>query len=140
MPKQYTREKLWKIYEGLPKEIKEAIFSEKMADQIQKICQKYEITNEKSASGLAKYIGDVLLGVLPPKELGNLLTFELKLKKEIVNNLIKEIEQSIFQPVDSGLEKIYGTGAKSAEILSTEEPQTTSEKHIKKTDTYRETI
>jgi hypothetical protein len=40
MPEEYTKEQLWKLYEKLLEELKEAIFSEETANSIWDICSR----------------------------------------------------------------------------------------------------
>ena len=106
MPKEYTKEELWKLYEKLPKELQEAIFSNETADQIGNIGERYELS-EEATSELAGCVGDVLLGILPPAEFQETLEKELKLKKEVAKGVTREIERFIFYPVKVNLEELY---------------------------------
>ena len=56
MPKEYTREQLWKLYEKLPGELKEAIFSVGTADSIYDICERNKIEDDR-VSEIARYTG-----------------------------------------------------------------------------------
>ena len=60
---KYNPEHLWPIYEKLPDDLKEAIFSEKTASTIFDICQRNEI-KEAQMSEIARYTGYVLLGLV----------------------------------------------------------------------------
>ena len=106
MPKEYTREQLWKLYEKLPEELKEAIFSVGTADSIWDVCEKNEV---EEVSKVAKYAGYVLMGVLPADEFQETLERELKLKKDKAKKVAQEITRFIFYPVKSSLEEIYKT-------------------------------
>ena len=82
MQKEYSKEELWKIYDKLPEELKEVIFSEGTSDNIFNICSRNGIADER-ISKVAKYVGRVLMGLLPPNEFLETLEKELKLEKEI---------------------------------------------------------
>lgn len=139
MKKDYLNEEKRTIYEKLPNELKEVLFSEKTAYFIDLICQKNRIEDEEIPE-VADCIGQVLLGFLNPNELQETLEKKLKLDKEIVKNLTKDIQREILYPVKSELEKLYGI-----EIFSPTEPTTITPlpekkpKEIKK-DIYREPI
>jgi len=147
MPKEYTKEDLWKLYEKLPQELKEAIFAESTADNIWKVCEANEI---EDVSKVAKYSGQVLLGILPPDEFEGILGKELKMNKELAKKVNREIFRFIFYPVKTILEDLYkkeiAPPAGSTIIPSTDKPprppQVSSEEKpekIKK-DAYREII
>lgn len=104
MLKEYTREQLWKLYEKLPGELKEAIFSVGTADGIWDVCEKNEV---EEVSKVAKYAGYVLMGVLPPDEFQKTLEKEVKLKKDRAKKVSREINRFIFYPVKTSLEEIY---------------------------------
>ena len=143
MPEEYTKEEFWKFYEKLPQELKEAIFSEGTADNIWDICSRNGIEDER-ISEIARYTGRVLMGLLPPDELGETLEKKLKLDKEIAKKVSQEINRFIFYPVKASLEEIYkieiaplaGTPVKQP-VKKIEEK---GEERPKKVDVYREPI
>jgi len=104
MPKEYTREQLWKLYQKLPGELKEAIFSVETADSIYDICERNEV---EEISEVAKYAGWVLLGVLPPDEFEETIKKEMKIKEDKVKKVAQEINRFVFYPVKTSLEEIY---------------------------------
>jgi len=107
MPKEYTRDQLWRLYEKIPKELQEMIFAEETADNIGNVCEKNEI-KEDEMSKIGGYVEQVLLGVLPPEEFQNTLEKELKLKKETAKEVFHEINRFIFFPVKESLAALYG--------------------------------
>jgi hypothetical protein len=144
MAKEYSKEELWKLYEKLPQELKEAIFSEETAEDIWNICERNGIEDER-VSGVARYTGRVLMGLIPPDEFQENLEKELKLKKSQAKKLAQEINRFIFFPVKASLEKIYkipiapplaGQKAPSPEAGPREEKPTVPPKK----DIYREAI
>jgi len=140
MAKQYTREELWKLYEKLPRELKEAVFAEETANHIDEICKRYEIPEGKVPE-IAKQVGNVLLGILPPNEFQDILEKDLKLEKDIAKNIAREVERFIFYPVRPSLEELYKKEmvpvAKPAGI--TPSPQEKPSKTAK-ADIYRESV
>lgn len=104
MPKEYTREQLWKLYKDLPGELKEAIFALETVDSVYDICSRNEIENVQE---VAKCIGYVLLGVLPPDDFQETLKKEIGLDQEKAKKVAQEINRFIFYPVKTALEEIY---------------------------------
>jgi len=132
MPKEYTKEQLWKIFEKLPEELKEVIFAEKTADDIYHISKRNNIKEEK-ISEVARLTGNVLLGILPPEEFRNTLKKELNLKKDIAENIAFQIERIIFFPNKKELTEIY-------QIKTTPETIVKEKPARSKKDVYREPV
>jgi len=149
MPNQYTKEQLWKLYEKLPKELQEAVFSVETADNIWSVCENNGID---AVSEVAKIVGQVLVGVLPPEDFQDVLEKELKLKKDAAKKTAQEINRFIFYPVRTELENLYNAevavSAKSTEVTAPaiekiaerQEKQPSAPKMSAKGDTYREPI
>ena len=106
MPREYTKEQLWKLYEKLPKELQEAVFSEETANNIDDICTRNGIEDNR-ISEIARYTGRVLMGVLPPEDFQETLEKELKLEKDLAKKVSQEINRFIFYPVKASLEELY---------------------------------
>lgn len=141
----YSPEQLWPIYEKLPEDLKEAIFSEKTADNIHDICTRNGIGDER-ISQIAKYVGYVLLGVLIPEKLPEVLEKEVKLKKEVAKKVFQEINRFIFFPLKESLAFLYQAEVprptvpkiRISEIAPSDE--TIPPEEEPKRDTYREPI
>jgi hypothetical protein len=150
MPK-YTQEQFRKLYEKLPEELKEAIFSTETADSIWNVYERNQI---KKVSDLAECVARVLHGVLPVEEFQKVLEKELKLKKDVAEKVFQEINRSVFFPVKESLATLYGkefvptagkvaTSSSKAEKKSEKKPEkkpTPSPKIEVKSDIYREQI
>ena len=141
MIKEYTKEQVWKLYEKLPDELKEAIFSGETADDIWNICDRNEV-NE--VSKVAKYAGYVLMGVLPPDEFQETLEVEAGIKKEMAKKVTQEINRFIFYPVKPCLEEVYKIEIKAPAGVSLIKPSEVTPKEEERPstppakDTYRE--
>lgn len=135
MSQEYTKEEFWKLYEKLPQELKDAIFSGETADRIRNICERHNI-EEKNIPGIAKQIGNVFLGLLPLDDFPKVLELESKLEKETIAKMMREINRFIFCPVKPALEQLYGakTTKSETEIVEQKAKKTAGE------DRYRETI
>jgi hypothetical protein len=105
MPKKLSQEQYWQLFQKLPDELKEAVLSEKTAENIYDICQRNEI--DDIVSEIASITGQVLLGVLPPEEFQETLEKELKTENDTAKKVAQEINRFIFYPVKSSLEEIY---------------------------------
>jgi len=105
MAEKYTREQFWKLYEKLPQELKDALFAEETGNSIYDICKRNEI--KENLDQIVEYIGQVLIGVLPPDEFQETIEKELKLKKEVAKKVAQEINRFIFYPVKTSLEELY---------------------------------
>ena len=105
MPEEYSKEQFWKLYEKLPRELKDALFAEETGNTIYDICKRNEILERLDQ--VVEYVGQVLLGVLPPEELQKSLEEELKLEKELAKKVAQEINRFIFYPVKTCLEELY---------------------------------
>jgi hypothetical protein len=139
MPKEYSREEFWKLYEKLPQELQEAIFSVENAKHIKEICKRNEI--EAKTSEIAKYAGDVLLGIFPPEDFKEYLEQELGI--ETAKRVSHEINRFIFFPVKQALAELYRepTEAGAAPARPTEtKPGTKTPSAPEKEDVYREPV
>ena len=105
MPKEYTKEEWWKLYERLPHELKEAIFSPETAKTIFDTCKRNEILEKTSE--IATYVGRVLLGALPLEEFRQVLKEELGLEEKTLKEISHDLNRFVFFPVKGALRKIY---------------------------------
>ena len=145
---EYTREQLWGLYEKLPPELKEAVFSAENADHIFDICERNEVGDK--VSEIAARAGRVLLGVLPPEDFQKALEKEVGLKKDAASAITREINRFVFWPVKSNITQLHEVTAGVREKPSTpgieiaesaRRPTETKEKPQRKTeDTYREPV
>jgi len=141
MPREYTPEQTWKLFEKIPEDLKEAIFSVEVANDIYNICEKNEI---EEVSKMAKIVGNVMLGLLSPDNLKETLEKELNLKSEKAQKITQEIDRFIFYPIKESLNNLYGLKTK-VNTLSDEsavESKIISLKgrKISRKDTYREPV
>jgi len=136
----YPKEQLWELYKNLPEDLKKATFSEEVANNISEICKENGITGDDVIFEIAKNIGYVFLGLLPPNELANVLEKELKIEKDKSAEITSKINRFIFLPVRASLEALYKIEIKPEfkpeTFISSEAPKKT----IKKKDKYLEPI
>jgi len=134
----YKPEQLWPLYEKLPKDLQEAMFSVETADTIYDICTRQAL-KEEEMSEIAKYTGYVLLGLLTPEEFEKTLKEELKLENDLAKKISREITRFIFFPIKESLEALYKIEIEKPSIGSIEPTPVTPERPLKR-DVYRETI
>ncbi|MBD3208706.1 MAG: hypothetical protein GF370_04620 [Candidatus Nealsonbacteria bacterium] len=145
MSLNYTREQFWKMYNRLPQELKEAIFSENLTNNVYDICERNKI---EEVPELTKYAQYVLLGGLPPDEFQKTIKEEMGLEKETAEKTAKEVYRFILHPVKNSLEALYEIEIATPATSTREEPQSQAEKvkekpkdhHPPKKDPYRETL
>jgi hypothetical protein len=106
MSEEYSKEELWKLYETLPKELKDAIFSEETANSIYEACTRNNLEEEKTPE-IAKYTGYVLMGLLLPSEFEKTLKEKVGLRNDLAKKVNQEIGRFVFFPLRSALEMIY---------------------------------
>jgi len=133
----YPKEQLWELYEELPDDLKKAIFSEEIADQLYNICNKNNIKDKGKIKEIVKHTGFVLLGVISPNEFPEILEKEIKLAKDTAKKISKDITNIVFFPLKKSLEAIYGIEIKGEKSVVSE---TTIKKESFKKDSYRELI
>ena len=133
---ELSRDELWAIYETLPDSLKDAIFSEDTADAIWNICRLYDI---KETPKVAKVMGRVLMGLLPPTMLTTALIAEAEIDKETAKKASMELEHFILNPVKNDLDKLYEESENKQKQEEKEKNQTREEKGETK-DAYREPI
>ncbi len=138
MAKKYKKDQFWKLYAKLPQELKDALFAEETGNNIFEICERNEIG--KHLGEIVDYVGQVLVGVLPPEDFRETLEKELGIEKGTAKKVAQEINRFIFYPVKPVLEELYkieiAPSVKPSEVApppSKEKPKAPPRK-----DTYRE--
>lgn len=146
-----TKEQFWKLYEKLPQELRDAVFSNETAEQIQDIGSRYGIGEEK-ISDVAVLVGDVLMGLSMPEYFEKKIKKDLKLTADAAKNISHEINRFIFYPVKESLSSLHkvetalnginiaAMPVKPAAKPEEEKTPSPSDSIELKPDTYRETI
>ena len=138
MTKEYTKDQIWELYEQLPEELKDAIFSEKTSDEIYMACDKNNVEKEKIPA-IAKITGNVMLGILPLEEFRMDLEREIGLQPDTAKKVFAQIHRFVFFPVRNELEQLYKIGSTAEDSFSNEGAAVKSPFALK-ADTYREAI
>lgn len=115
----YSPEQLQDIYKELPADLQEALFSEQNAKNIHDACAHNGVDDEDIIFDVAKNVGYVLLGLLPPSELEWVLKKDLEIEEEKAKIISGELHRFVFYPVRKTLEALYGI-----KIIFAQKPET----------------
>ena len=122
MAKKYSQSQLDQIYEKLPEELKEAIFSVETAENIGETCESYGITDNRVGE-IADHVGHVLMGLLLPQEFAGVLEREVKLSKTPAELIARDLNRLIFFPIRPALEQLHRMEIEvSAKVVTPETP------------------
>ncbi len=145
----YTPEQLEQIFQKLPDELQEAIFSVETADAVYNACLSQDVTDE-SGNRVAELTGQVLMGILLPEEFQKSLEKEGGIKKDAAMNIARDITRFVFFPVKESVRQLHaiteGTSSappqtkKVAPVPETPEKEAPAPSAPKKEDTYRESF
>lgn len=112
----YTDEQLNKLYETLPQELQDAIFSGETADAIANACSQYGIEDER-LSKIAGYTGDVLAGLILPSEFEDTIRKNVDMPEVLVKAIASEISRFVFYPHKLALEQLHAkVGEQKGEV------------------------
>ncbi|MDD4990382.1 MAG: hypothetical protein PHW31_03670 [Candidatus Pacebacteria bacterium] len=106
MPAQYTKEELWKIFETLPPELKQTVFSQETADTIWETSERNGLGGEQMHQ-VAGIVGDSLMGLLHPEDLAQTIIDETGLSFEQASNVARDVNRLIMFPVKNYLYDFY---------------------------------
>ena len=137
------KKEFFKLYNKLPEELQDLMSSGEMEDSLEDICAKYDILSYLYE--INDYVGQVLLGLLPPNEFEETIQEKLKIEKERAKSITREINRFVFYPVKSSLEDLYNMEiapmAKMKVSLPVNKKENKEEaKKPVKSDTYRESV
>jgi hypothetical protein len=104
MNQTYSKEQLEKLFDNLPAELQDAIFSMETAKNISFICEGNEVLEKlEEISELAGY---VLFGLLKASDFPSSLEKDLGIPKEKAKIISQEINRFIFYPVKPFLDQM----------------------------------
>ena len=141
MAEKISSEKFWELYKNLPQELKNVLFAEETGNYVYETCKKNG-AGEKLGE-IVDYVGQVLVGVLPPGDFQKILEKEVELNPETAKKVTQEIHRLIFYPVKPCLEELYRVELTGAPVSpKTETPPSAEEKPPIPSgkDVYRETV
>ena len=97
------KEEYEKRYNFLPSSLKEALEDETLMDKVSKIAEDFSIEEES----LAKFVGEVFLGIVELSALKEKIKEIFSLPEEKIESLGKELNENIFLPYKEEIEKFY---------------------------------
>ena len=103
---ELPKEEFWKIYELLPEQLKEAIFSVQTADNIATACQVAGVTDSRE-SLVGKLTGRVLLGLISPEQFENELVTQAELSAQQAAQVAHQLQRLVFAPVKEQMAALY---------------------------------
>jgi len=109
------QEKLLKIYDKLPQEIKEALFSYENALVNFYLAKKFNLSKKK-LSQLAGLVGLVLMGVLKKEEMPHHLAYELEINPETAFKIYRILNRKIFFSLREAIKKAREVAKKAGLI------------------------
>ncbi len=118
MPR-YTPEQFEQIFQKLPDELQEAIFSMETANAVYNACLSQGMTDERGTK-VAELTGQVLMGLVLPEEFQKSLEKEGGIKKDASVNIARELTRFVFFPVKESLRQLHSI----TEVSGSTVPQT----------------
>ncbi len=132
---ELTKEQRWEILNSLPESLRDTIFSGDTSEAITSICQLHDIDD---TSIIAKLVGQVLMGLLPPEKIAETIKKRISIIEEsLCNTLAIEIQHYILDPVMDDLMILYASEKIEESSIKNDIP---AEKKSEPRDTYREKI
>jgi len=137
MQDKINSENFWELYEKLPEKIQNILFDESVGLNLDKICRRHHI--EEKFDELMNLITQSLMGFLPVDMIEDAIIRKVGLKKEVAEEINRELNGFVFIRVKDELNKLYG----ETMIVSEAEKKIKSEvekKDVITQDAYREKI
>jgi hypothetical protein len=106
MLKKYTEDEYWDLYKQLPPKVKDLFWEEDIAERINKIKERFSLTEEKK-DFLIEIIGHLFLGILPPEHINSVIQKEIILEEDHSEKLSNEVIRFIIYPIQHLLREIY---------------------------------
>src|SRR3989339_937760 len=110
----YTDQQIAQMYDNLPEDLKDSIFSVDTTSVVNEIGRKYGLAIDKIGD-LANETGMVMLGVTHPNEFIGNLADRLDVDKEKARAIAQEINEQIFKKVRDSIRKIHNTREEAEE-------------------------
>ena len=103
---QYSQKETQKLLDSLPLELKDVLFSPDTAETIGQICERNNVS-EENITRVAGLVGNILTGLLPPKELSSALRESFDINQETAEKISHEVNRFVLYPVKNILTKFY---------------------------------
>lgn len=100
----YTFEQLHSIFRNLPERVQDALFGIDSIEILAKIYAKHSLHVDQ-ADELARQTGYIMLGLTEPADFARTLSQKLGLSDEKAQEIIRDINEKIFAPIQEELKK-----------------------------------
>ena len=138
----YSKEQLNNLFDQLPEELQETIFSLDTSENILNVCRTYGLLSEEVGQ-ISECVGQVLMGLLPPSDFQRAIQDRVGIPEVLARAVTREIHRFVFYPVKPALEQLYKIEIAPSE-KPTEKPGVETEQKkpeaLPTKDTYREPI
>lgn len=101
---EYSKEELKELYDQLPEDLQEAVFSKEIGQKVQGICYDNNVIERKDFMEILKNVGYVFLGLLDPEGFKKNLK---KLKIRNIEEIAARINNEVFIELRESLEALY---------------------------------
>ncbi|MBI1984700.1 MAG: hypothetical protein HYS60_01145, partial [Candidatus Wildermuthbacteria bacterium] len=140
-----TKDQFWKLYEKLPRELKEALSAEETGGIISDACSRNDA--EDRLGEISDLAGAVLIGLILPQEFPKKIE-GLGIEGDTAERIAREISREVFYPVKPALEQLHNMeiiqkgkpAQESAAVPETAVSSPQAESLPRKDDAYREPI
>lgn len=112
---EFLFEKLKKQYENIPEDVRNAISSVEVSEQLQAIGAKHRLHLDVQEK-LFDATGGVMLGLVHPRDYVRTLTRELGVEADAARAIAQDVNEQIFRPIRESLKTVHGIeGARTVE-------------------------
>ena len=102
---KFNRQQRGIIFQNLPEHIKEVFTATETTRFLKEIGTNHDFSQDERTT-LGKSVGLVLLGIHEPKDMQMELYQKLDKDKQIVNKIVRSVQEEIFRPIKSDLRKL----------------------------------
>lgn len=137
---QYTQERFWKLHEKLPQELKDALWSPETGDDIYETVKRHSV--EEQGQKISWLVGQILLGLLLPQELGQEIE-TLGVEKKAADAVARDLNRLVIYPVKPALEQLHRMEIEVSAKIVTPKPEENEEEKPEEPrgeDRYREPL
>jgi hypothetical protein len=133
MLEKYTKEEINKIYEELPDNLKDVLFSEETSKNIYNSCKENDLTEEKMKE-VSTLVGEIILGITSVNDLEKNIVRDLEISIDKAKSISGEISRFVLSPVKEEIEQVFKKNT-NKEVNDEDIPDRPEKKDI-----YREPI
>ena len=108
-----------KLFQKLPKDVREAMGSVATSEAIENISKKYRLMINKMGR-ISEEVGYVMLGATHPRDFVSNLAKKLEIDQETARKIAEDINQQIFAKVRESLKQIHGVSTEGSSSGATD--------------------